>query len=939
MGRKVWGVAVALLAAAGVMVAVNLPGSEPAAQAAPTGLPAGFAVTSQPSAQAAGDLTNFSYLPDGSMITIGKGGKVAWVSADGTRSNTLATLPVTTVQDLGLVGLAVAPDYSTSKTIYLSRALPGAQNNWPLRLSKFTVTGSPEPTGLANEVTLLETTDTSDVHAITGIVAAADGTLWVSAGDAADFRFVDPNALRALDVNDPRGKVLHIKASDGSGVPGNPFYNAGAPGSTASKVYAMGFRSPFRLSIDPATGAPILGDVGWNTYEEIDLVRPGASYGWPCWEGNAPTSGYRDLAACAGTTTTQPLYFYGRPSGNGSAAVGGVTYTGSLYPAAYQGAYFFGDYTSGRLFTMQLAPDGSVTRGPEPTGFGQGLGAPVSIQAGPNGDIVYADISDGTIKRLSYTTGDRAPVAVATSTTDPATRTVTFDGSGSYDLDADPLTYSWTFGDGATATGVHVSHTYGPGVASATATLTVTDPLGKTGTTNVTVAPSDNPPKLTLTAPAPGTVFKVGDVVHATATTSDVEDGGSLPVHWTTVAVHCRGDGASKVCHDHPGEQFTGNDYARTFEDHGDDTEQHVTASVTDSAGVTTSQSFVAKPDLRTLNLAGPVPYTGSINGFDRNTALVTVGARVSLSAPATATDGVSTFTSWSDGQPRAHDITVGTSDITLTATYATPIDQRYNSDAALRTAVGTPTAPETGDAGVRWRDYTNGRVYWSPATGVHAVTGAIWGKFMALGAHTGVGLPLTDELTAPDGVGRFNNFTNGKSIYWTPATGAHQVGGQIMVRWGTLGYERGFLGYPTTDEVGTPNGVGRYNVFQGGSIYWSPATDAWEVHGAIRDRWGQVGWEAGPLGFPTTNETGTPDGVGRFNHFQGGSIYFSPRTGAQPVQGAIRARWAALGWERSYLGYPTGAEFAIPGGRRSNFEHGYITWNATTGQVIDRRY
>ena len=52
------------------------------------------------------------------------------------------------------------------------------------------------------------------------------------------------------------------------------------------------------------------------------------------------------------------------------------------------------------------------------------------------------------------------------------------------------------------------------------------------------------------------------------------------------------------------------------------------------------------------------------------------------------------------------------------------------------------------------------------------------------------------------------------------------------------LGWERSFLGYPLTDETATPDGVGRYNHFQGGSIYWTPATGAHEVHGAIRGQW-----------------------------------------------------------------------------------------------------
>jgi uncharacterized protein with LGFP repeats len=79
----------------------------------------------------------------------------------------------------------------------------------------------------------------------------------------------------------------------------------------------------------------------------------------------------------------------------------------------------------------------------------------------------------------------------------------------------------------------------------------------------------------------------------------------------------------------------------------------------------------------------------------------------------------------------------------------------------------------------------------------------------------------LTDETTTPDGIGRFNHFQGG-SIYWTPATGAHEVHGAIRDRWASLGWERSRLGYPTSDEL-VWAGTGRVSRFQGGSIYWSP--------------------------------------------------------------------------------------------------------------------
>ena len=104
-------------------------------------------------------------------------------------------------------------------------------------------------------------------------------------------------------------------------------------------------------------------------------------------------------------------------------------------------------------------------------------------------------------------------------------------------------------------------------------------------------------------------------------------------------------------------------------------------------------------------------------------------------------------------------------------------------------------------------------------------------------------------------------------------------------------------------------------------------------VHGAILARYQVLGESAGVLGYPTTDETGTPDGIGRYNHFvNNASIYWTPTTGAVSIHGAIRDHWAVLGWERSTLGYPTSDEHGIPGGRQSNFTNGAISWNAGSG-------
>ncbi|SFK92714.1 Glucose/arabinose dehydrogenase, beta-propeller fold [Amycolatopsis sacchari] len=915
----------------------------PQASAAPA-LPSGFVIREQATGQAAYDLTDFAHLPgDGGIITTGKGGKVTWISPAGA-VRALATLSVNSDGDLGLVGLAVAPDYATTRTVYLVRSVPTGSGS-VFRLARWTVTGSPEPTGLGSERTLLEMPVDYNVHGMTGIVAASDGTLWLSTGDSSDFHggVYDPRALRALDTNSPYGKVMHLTAA-GAGVPSNPYYDAANPNSVRSKVFASGFRSPFRLSLDPSSGLPVVGDVGWETWEELDIVQPGRNYAWPCWEGNHQT-GYATAfpAQCGPVNNTPPLweYHHGGASNQGNSVTGGFVYTGSSYPGEYKGTYFFGDYQGGKIWTLKYDSSGKLTQAPQNPPWATGIGGPVEFDAAPNGDVVYADLLSGTLKRISYQQGNTAPVASAASTTDAATRTVTFDGSGSLDYDGDQLTYSWNFGDGTTGTGRVATHTYAAGTDRYTATLTVRDPLGATGTTTLTVAPSNRSPQLALTTP-PGDTFAVGEPIALSATATDAEDG-ALAVTWTSRELHCPDEA---TCHSHPGVGATGDSFTVPFPDHPD-TRLLVTATVTDSAGVVATQTYTAWPRQHRLTLTSNVPAALQIPSENNaNTAMVTEGVTLEVNAAATASDGASAFTGWADGPTdRVRTFKMPANDLTLSAVYATPIEQRYNSDAALRQLVGAPTAPEVIDGGVRYRVYERGRLYWSSQTGVHAVIGQVLVKYLELGGHTRFGAPLTDETGTPDGIGRFNHFigtpaTGTASVYYTPSTGAHAIWGLIREKWAALDWEKGPTGYPATDELITPDGIGRYNHFsKASSIYWTPATGAHGVWGEIRKTWAALDWEKGPMGYPVTDELTTPDGVGRYNHFdKASSIYWTPGTGAHEVYGAIRQRWSALGWERSYLGYPRSGEFTFDGGRRNDFQFGYIQWYPN-GTVIDRRW
>ena len=130
-------------------------------------------------------------------------------------------------------------------------------------------------------------------------------------------------------------------------------------------------------------------------------------------------------------------------------------------------------------------------------------------------------------------------------------------------------------------------------------------------------------------------------------------------------------------------------------------------------------------------------------------------------------------------------------------------------------------------------------------------------------------------------------------------------VRGAILDKYRSMGGVNAKLGCPTTDELDLPNGRGKRSVFQGGSIYWSQGTGAHPVWGEIGRKWGDLGWERGKLGMPLTDELTNPDGYGKRQQYQGGTIYWSSNSGAHPVWGAIGSLWARYGYERGMFGYP----------------------------------
>lgn len=253
-----------------------------------------------------------------------------------------------------------------------------------------------------------------------------------------------------------------------------------------------------------------------------------------------------------------------------------------------------------------------------------------------------------------------------------------------------------------------------------------------------------------------------------------------------------------------------------------------------------------------------------------------------------------------------------------------TPIQRKYVELGGVSGRLGLPVDAEVDIAGGRMRRYLGGDIYYSQASGAHVVWGAILGTLRAQGGPSGVlGFPTTDEFGGLPGV-LVQVFTRGR-ILWTQQTGAHEVHGTIETKYGQLGWERGSLGVPVTDQFhGNDGGRSKLNDFQNGTIIAHPETGTHEIGGGNRWRWREMGGEGGVLGAPTSDGFNGANGA-RVNRMQRGLIIWTPRTFSYAVKGAILGKYAEWGWEGGRLGAPTGQEYAEGGRTYQDFERGRI--------------
>ena len=622
------------------------------------------------------------------------------------------------------------------------------------RVTRLTASGNVS-TG-SEDVLLTDWCQQYPSHSIGSLQFGRDGMLYVSGGDGASFNFVDygqdgsplnpcgdppagfggtetpptaeGGALRSQDLRtsgDPAGldgAILRVDPNTGAAPPDNP--NALSSDPNARLIIGYGTRNPFRFTFRPGTDELWIGDVGWNTWEEIDRIQtPTASvmnFGWPCYEGAGRQSGYdsanlnicEQLYAQSGAVTA-PYYTYNHsalvvpgetcPSG-GSSISGLAFYNGGNYPAAYANALFFADYSRNCIWAMQKGANGLPNPSTIVT-FDAGAAGPVHLEIGPNGDLFYCDFNGGTVRRIRYFGANQPPNAVATATPTNGTAplAVSFDGSGSNDPEGGPLTYAWDLdGDGAfdDSTAAKPSRTYAAGVY--TVRLQVTDNAANTSVSlPLTITSNNTPPTATISTPAPTLKWRVGDSISFSGSATDTQDS-SIPasgLSWKLNLQHCSVLDPTS-CHTHLIQTFDGvAGGSFSAPDHEYPLYLELTLTATDSGGLTDSKTVRLDPQTVNLtfqsNPSGLQLAVGSTSQTTPFTRSVIIGSANSVSATSPQTLGGQsyTFSSWSDGGAQTHNVVAGATAATYTATYAagppvTSLKAAYSFDGVTGTSV-----------------------------------------------------------------------------------------------------------------------------------------------------------------------------------------------------------------------------------------------------------
>lgn len=665
--------------------------------------------------------TDLAFTPDGRIVVTSQPGHI-YVIPKNHNNQTLPPIALNLSKivcnniETGLIGITVDPDFGNNGYLYIYYTYQTSPEECPYvaptynRVSRFILQSNNviDPQSEFILIDLLPTPRGS--HNGGGLRFGADGKLYVSVGDGSTWAGYS-QSLAMLN-----GKILRINA-DGSIPDDNPFFHLEyaqpcgkidttqlVEGRVCQEIWAKGLRNPFRFTFgqdDAQNEVMYINDVGWRTWEEVNIGKAGADYGWPFREGPCETDTFGDdCHPLADTELSDPIYAYQHNATEFCTSItGGAVVPHGIWPESFNGTYLYGDFACGALFQLKKSGDThvkSIVATEMSPIISMVFGPYENTQAlyyttyGPY-DALFGSIAGGAgVRRMVYL-GDRNAPPTANAVAEVnysahAPAIIKFNALRSRDPNGTPLRYEWDFGDDSaiiTATNAIVEHQYlKEGVF--TAKLTVYDTLNTPSKpTTLKVYIGNTAPKIMMMQPTANATFRVGQPIVLQADATD-DDDGNLPdsaLTWEAFLHHIDIIDTN-FAHEHPllaptkgrTATFTAPKQEDIFAGHS---RLEIRLTATDSQGLSSVYTQILQPSRSHVTFNSEPPGLKIVaNSAELKTPITLEmweGYTINLKAPQTQKGATSklSFMRWENGNDREHSVVVAGESMTMTATYA----------------------------------------------------------------------------------------------------------------------------------------------------------------------------------------------------------------------------------------------------------------------------
>lgn len=476
------------------------------------------------------DPTDMVIAPDGRVLITIKSGKILVVQNDVLLNGSFLDIntQVDNSNERGLGHMVLDPNFESNNYYYVYYTVKGQNRN---RVSRFTANGNSTIPG--SEVVLLDVDPLfGTIHNGGAMVFGQDGMLYISIGDGS-------YGITSQSLTTLLGKVIRMNpygSTPEQRIPSdNPFPNLNG---NYKLIWALGFRNPFSMGIDPLSGDIYISEVGGGAFEEINKLEKGKNYGWPEIEGLRTN-------ATNLQNYTDPLHAYPHGGGfeSGCSIMGSAFYNfqhfpSGSFPAAYRGKYFFADYCNGYIRMYDPA-----TKAVLPEIFAKYINRPLSIRIAPDGSMYYlaraglgggsqednTSTNSGTLWKITYT-GSGVPTIASQpqNVSIPEGEDATFIVSAS---GTPPLQYQWQINQNNVQGANSASFTFQNAALSDNGKqirCKVSNSFGEVFSNAATLQVSANKrpiPQISITLPDAASLYQGGHTLQFSGSATDPEDG------------------------------------------------------------------------------------------------------------------------------------------------------------------------------------------------------------------------------------------------------------------------------------------------------------------------------------------------------------------------------------------------------------------------------